>query len=141
MQKRSRKAAVGSWQASPPGYQDKGKGDDLAAGDYFVWTQLLEEATRRHSDVLLITGDVKEDWWRRERGQTRGPRLELVDELRNRCGGRLFMLRPESLLQHAKDVLDVAVSDASVQDGAGMKQPVLMAVGWYSSIPRGTRVV
>jgi len=100
----------------PPGYQDKGKGDDLAAGDYFVWTQLLEEATRRHSDVLLITGDVKEDWWRRERGQTRGPRLELVDELRNRCGGRLFMLRPESLLQHAKDVLDVAVSDASVQD-------------------------
>jgi PIN like domain len=100
----------------PPGYQDKGKGDDLAVGDYLVWAQLLEEAARRRGDVLLITGDVKEDWWRRERGQTRGPRLELVDELHSRCGGRLFMLRPESLLQHAKEVLNVAVSDASVQD-------------------------
>jgi hypothetical protein len=100
----------------PPGYKDRNKDDDLAVGDYLVWEQLLREADRRHCDVLLVTGDVKDDWWWRERGQTRGPRLELAEELRNRAGVQLFLLRPESLLVHAKDVLDVKVSDESLQD-------------------------
>jgi hypothetical protein len=63
-----------------------------------------------------VTGDVKEDWWRKERGQTRGPHPELVSELRDRVGTRLFMLRPESLLVHARDVLNLAISDESVED-------------------------
>jgi hypothetical protein len=100
----------------PPGYKDKSKDEYLAIGDYLVWEQVLAEAERRGCDFLLVTGDVKEDWWRRERGQVRGPRLELVEELRDRAGGRLFMMRPESLLQHAKNVLQVTVNDASVED-------------------------
>jgi hypothetical protein len=66
--------------------------------------------------VLLVTGDIKDDWWRKDRGQTRGPRLELVEEMRSRAGVRLFMLRPESLLLHARYVLEVEVRDESVQD-------------------------
>jgi hypothetical protein len=100
----------------PPGFKDKNKTDERAAGDYLIWKQLLDEAERRQTDVLLVTGDVKEDWWRRERGQTRGPRLELVDELRRCAGTRLFMLRPESLLIHAREVLSVEVQEESVQD-------------------------
>jgi hypothetical protein len=100
----------------PPGYMDRDKKDDRAAGDYLVWAQILEEAAKRHCDVLLITGDVKEDWWRREHGQLRGPRLELVQELRDRAGTQLFMLRPESLLLRAPQILRVRVSDESVQD-------------------------
>jgi hypothetical protein len=100
----------------PPGYKDKNKTDELAAGDYLVWKQLLNEAERRKRDVLLVTGDVKDDWWRKDRGQTRGPRPELVEELRRHVGVRLFMLRPESLLMHARDVLRVDVQEESVQD-------------------------
>lgn len=100
----------------PPGYKDKAKGDKQSVGDYLVWEQLLQEAERRQRDVLLVTGDVKEDWWRKDRGQTRGPRLELVEELQARAGVRLFMMRPESLLLHAKEALDVTVSDESLQD-------------------------
>ena len=100
----------------PPGYKDKNKTDERAAGDYLVWRQLLDEAERRRTDVLLVTGDVKDDWWRRERGQTRGPRLELVEELRRCADVRLFMLRPESLLIHAREVLSVEVQEESVQD-------------------------
>jgi predicted nucleic-acid-binding protein len=104
----------------PPGYldakKDKGDGTEGAAGDYLVWEQLLREAERRRCDVLLVTGDIKDDWWRKDRGQTRGPRLELVEEMRSRAGVRLFMLRPESLLLHARYVLEVEVRDESVQD-------------------------
>jgi hypothetical protein len=104
-------------EGTPPGYKDSGKKDTgLAVGDYLVWVQILEEVGKRHCDVLLVTGDVKEDWWRKEHGEIRGPGLELVEELRDRTGARLFMLRPESLLLHAKKVLRVKVNDTSVQD-------------------------
>lgn len=65
----------------PPGYLDKKKEDDYAAGDFLVWEQVLCEAADRNCDVLFVTGDVKEDWWRRSSGESRGPRLELVREM------------------------------------------------------------
>jgi hypothetical protein len=102
--------------AIPPGYKDKNKDDEQAVGDYLVWEQVLCEAERRKCDVLLVTGDMKEDWWRRERGQTRGPRLELIDEMHTRAGVRLLMTQPDRLLILARDVLDVEVQEQSVQD-------------------------
>lgn len=101
-------------QREPPGYLDKGKDDDGAAGDFLVWEQVMVEAARRRCDVLFVTGDVKEDWWRRESGEHRGPRLELVNELRSRAGVHLFMLRPTNLLSLGREVLAVTVQDESV---------------------------
>lgn len=101
----------------PPGYKDSGKQDPAAAaGDYLIWTQILREAKRRERDVLIVTGDVKEDWWRREHGELRGPRPELVEEMRLSSGVRLFMMRPETLLLHASQILQVEVQEGSVQD-------------------------
>ncbi|MFI7425278.1 PIN-like domain-containing protein [Nonomuraea sp. NPDC049684] len=105
----------------PPGFKDrsKNKGDEgaaRAAGDYLLWMQVIEEVKVRKVDVLLVTGDVKEDWWRKEEGEIRGPRLELVQEMKVLTGRQLLMLRPESLLMHAKKLLAIEVSDTSVQD-------------------------
>jgi predicted nucleic acid-binding protein len=100
----------------PPGYKDAGKAGVFPAGDYLVWLQTLREAKRRQQDVLVVTGDVKEDWWRREFGELRGPRPELAEEMRAEAGSRLYLLRPESLLVHARRVLQVEVHDESVKD-------------------------
>lgn len=100
----------------PPGYKDANKGGVDAAGDYLVWAQLILEARDRGKDVLLVTGDVKEDWWRRERGELRGPRLELVEEILGLAGVNLYLLRPDSLMIHARQALRVEVSDESVED-------------------------
>lgn len=75
----------------PPGYRDGRKDRDGnlvegSAGDYLVWAQVLREAQRRHRDVLFVTGDAKDDWWRKDHGQMRGPRLELFEELRAHAG-------------------------------------------------------
>jgi hypothetical protein len=103
-------------EREPPGYMDKSKDDTGAAGDYLVWEQLLVEAERRKCDVIFVTADAKEDWWRRDGGELRGPRPELVTEMRSRANSRLFMLRPTRLLELARTVLDVTVHDESVQD-------------------------
>lgn len=100
----------------PPAYKDSSKDDARAIGDYVVWEQVLREAEIRRCDVMLVTGDTKEDWWRKVSGELRGPRHELSDEIRVRANSALYMLRPESLLIHARKVLDVAVREQSVQD-------------------------
>lgn len=100
----------------PPGYMDSAKDEEKAAGDYLVWVQILLEAERRAKDVLLITGDVKEDWWRREQGELRGPRRELLDELRAFAGSMLYMLRPDRFMLRARSILRVQVRDESLED-------------------------
>jgi hypothetical protein len=100
----------------PPGYKDTGKSEGSPAGDYLVWCQVLHEARNARRDVLIVTADVKEDWWRREQGKVRGPRPELAQELQDFAGVRLFMLRPESLLLRAPQALQIQVHQESVQD-------------------------
>jgi hypothetical protein len=120
----------------PPGWKDAGKSDGQAAGDYLVWAQVLREARERTQDVLLITGDVKEDWWRREHGEIRGPLPGLVQEMKAFAGVRLFMLRPESLLIQARQALQIDVSDESVQDAERVDRSLAkasMAKGWFQN--------
>lgn len=100
----------------PPGYRDSGKDLIASAGDYLVWLQTIRQAMLQKRDVLFVTGDVKEDWWRREHGELRGPQPELVDEMKEHASVRLFMLRPESLLLQARQALQIDVRDESVQD-------------------------
>jgi hypothetical protein len=100
----------------PPGYKDSGKDLIASAGDYLVWLQTIHQAKLLKRDVLFVTGDVKEDWWRREHGELRGPQPELVEEMKEHSSVRLFMLRPESLLLQARQALQIDVSDESVQD-------------------------
>ncbi|WP_433890575.1 PIN-like domain-containing protein [Streptomyces sp. CA-111067] len=102
----------------PPGYEDfKNKPEDLATGDYLVWEQILVEGALRSCEVLLVTGDSKEDWWRLRDGDVPArPRAELVREMLERTGHRLFMVQPSGLLERAQSVLDLKVESASVRD-------------------------
>ncbi|MGW5662836.1 PIN domain-containing protein [Streptomyces sp. NPDC003758] len=100
----------------PPGYMDAKKDGDGAVGDFFVWEQLLRAASERGSDVLFVTADAKEDWWRKEHGYNRGPRPELTAELRRRGGGRLFLLSPKQFLEVAATILQLSLQAGSVED-------------------------
>ncbi|WOX21225.1 PIN-like domain-containing protein [Streptomyces solicathayae] len=92
----------------PPGFEDfKNKPPERAAGDYLLWVQLLKEAQSRKTDVLLVTGDVKKDWWHPRDGDVPArPRAELLVELREHADVRLFMLTPAELLTWAEELLD-----------------------------------
>jgi hypothetical protein len=101
----------------PPGYMDDDKNDpELSAGDYLVWEQLLREAEQRQCDVLFVTGDVKEDWWARVKGELRGPRAELSTEFRGRTQHSLYMLQPQDLLRRAGALTDVRIRPESAEE-------------------------
>ncbi|QIQ03504.1 PIN-like domain-containing protein [Streptomyces liangshanensis] len=122
----------------PPGYEDfRTKSPEQAAGDYVLWLQLMQEAQRRGGDVLLVTGDVKKDWWvPRDADIPARPRPELVVELRKQAGGRLYMLTPGELLKWAEDLLEgLEVDEDSVSDldrlrGEGQDGDTSAPTGW-----------
>lgn len=117
----------------PPGWRDANKREN-PEGDYLIWYETLQEAKRREVAVLFVTGDVKDDWWWRERGEVKGPLPQLAYEMRIIAGVRLFMLRPESLLVHAGNILGIRVSSESVRDA----QRVTSELTGYSYVEEGT---
>nr|WSZ99318.1 PIN domain-containing protein [Streptomyces sp. NBC_00857] len=103
----------------PPGYEDfKTKSAEQAAGDYLLWLQVMQEARGQDGDVLLVTGDVKKDWWVTRDGDIPArPRPELAVELRDHAGVRLYMLTPGELLIWAEELLEgLEVDEDSVSD-------------------------
>ncbi|MEU3881779.1 PIN-like domain-containing protein [Streptomyces californicus] len=110
----------------PPGYADYGsKTDERASGDYMIWRQVMTEAARVRSNVLLITGDVKDDWWTPRTGENLArPRAELRKEMRDEAGVELFMMTPSQLLAEAARVFALKVDERSVSDLASREGDV-----------------
>jgi hypothetical protein len=102
----------------PPGYEDfSSKPDEQAAGDYIIWKQIIGEASATGRDVLLVTGDVKEDWWTLRVGNNPArPRSELRNELRKEAGVELYMMTPSQLLTEASGAFELQVDERSVND-------------------------
>jgi hypothetical protein len=99
-----------------PGWKDAKKGDEFALGDCLIWLQTKRETQRRGQNILIVTEDAKKDWWRIDRGERRGPLPELAQEMRQSTGHRLFMLRTQSFVLHARKIFGLDVHDDSVQD-------------------------
>ncbi|MCL9761636.1 PIN-like domain-containing protein [Frankia sp. AiPa1] len=114
----------------PPGYRDKGKPGDAPVGDYLIWCEILDEAGRRDCDALFVTGDVKEDWWRRVREAPHGPRPELVREMALATGRFLFMVQPDGLLERARGLLGVTISAASLENVENVQRTQQVSGEW-----------
>lgn len=103
----------------PPGYLDADKDHgEYAAGDFLVWNAAVSEAIRRGVPLVIITADVKEDWWERSREHLIGPRPELVNEFKSRGGTSLTFLQPPGFLKIAREYLSVDVALQSIQNAA-----------------------
>ncbi|MFF3868916.1 PIN domain-containing protein, partial [Micromonospora sp. NPDC001898] len=82
----------------PPGYGDRKKTDPH--GDYILWRQALNEVATRRTPLLIVTRDVKEDWFWRVGGKTIGARPELVDECKREAGVGLSIMATRTFLYH-----------------------------------------
>ena len=100
----------------PPGYKDSDKPEPDRYGDLVLWKQMLTFASDTKQDLIFITGDMKEDWWRRERGNTIGARPELVEEFRKDAGGQVHFYAPKQFLQRAHDYLDAKISQSTYDE-------------------------
>lgn len=121
------KIAEKRYEASvPPGYKDKAKQGSYFVedrefvrkyGDFILWKEVIRKAASEQiSGVVLVTGDVKEDWWLEKRGKKLGPRKELLNEIYTEapCVQYFYMYDTASFLKHAKVHLEARVQDSSI---------------------------
>ncbi|WP_219847303.1 PIN-like domain-containing protein [Burkholderia gladioli] len=112
----------------PPGYKDKKKegaykfeGKDYIRkyGDLVLWNEIIDKAKNSsYKYIVLVTGDVKEDWWSERRGKRLGPRKELLDEIYAEAPNvdTFHMYDTSNFLQYAKDYLDENIKESSIND-------------------------
>lgn len=112
----------------PPGYKDiKKPGSYLHEdkeyvrkyGDLILWEEIIEKAkTDKIKNLILVTGDVKEDWWYEKRGKKLGPRKELLNEIYFKAPDleNFHMYDTSTFLKYAKQQLKLNIKDSSISE-------------------------
>tara|TARA_B100002051_G_scaffold272974_1_gene310778 strand:+ start:1741 stop:3132 length:1392 start_codon:yes stop_codon:yes gene_type:complete len=112
----------------PPGYKDSKKDGAYLHedkefirkyGDLILWFEIIEKAiSDKLKYVVLVTGDVKEDWWFEKRGRKLGPRLELLNEIYTKAPDldTFFLYDTASFLKFAQKELDDKIKDSSINE-------------------------
>ena len=102
----------------PPGYKDADKQGNEKYGDLVIWEQILKQVRNNKSDpkfkhIIFVIDDVKPDWWLKEKGKIKGPRPELVYEIKQAGASLFYMYSLERFLEFAKPYLNIELSESS----------------------------
>jgi hypothetical protein len=89
----------------PPGYMDfkekQNEGNRSLYGDVILWKQVISKAKGTAQSIILVTDDLKEDWWYKFKGKTISPRPELIKEFKNETQKRINIYRADTFLEMA----------------------------------------
>lgn len=69
----------------PPGFKDEKKSDEKKYGDLIIWYQIIDKAKDSKKAIVLISGDVKEDWWLEKEGKRLMPLPQLKKEISDKA--------------------------------------------------------
>ncbi|MGI5238749.1 PIN-like domain-containing protein [Dactylosporangium sp. CA-139066] len=122
----------------PPGYKDLQNKPTAyrAAGDYILWRQVLDRAAETAvKSVVLVTNDVKEDWWTLDKnGAALHVRPELRQEMAEVAKAELALLTLSSFLEAASAVLPGKVSSETVSEVRASEGELQLArlVSWLT---------
>ncbi|OMF39023.1 MULTISPECIES: PIN-like domain-containing protein [Paenibacillus] len=101
-----------------PGFMDRDKGNANSHGDYFVWKQMQRKSLESSHDIIFITLDLKEDWFRDKDQQL--PREDLLKEFYEVTQNRIMIISLTSFLEECSVYLNGDIRElvaySSVQD-------------------------
>lgn len=89
----------------PPGFKDKNKKENKY-GDLILWYQIIEKAQNIKKPIILISDDVKEDWWLKKNGERLCPLPQLKKEMYDKAGVDFHIYTIEKFLEHANPKID-----------------------------------
>jgi hypothetical protein len=106
----------------PPGYKDMDKGNVRKYGDLIIWFQIIEKANELKIPIILVTDDRKDDWWLKFKGQTIGPRPELIQEMRSEANVPFYMYQADQFMEHAQKYLQREIEKEAVEEVRGVRR-------------------
>jgi len=100
----------------PPGYEDQeGKIGFQVYGDLILWLQTIDFAKEHKKPIILITNDLKEDWWQ-DKSENRIPRHELIVEFSDKTKQQFWMYTGELFLHKANQYFKSNVGNSTIQE-------------------------
>ncbi|MDO3381596.1 PIN-like domain-containing protein [Gilvimarinus algae] len=112
----------------PPGYKDSDKSGVYSIGkieylrkygDLVVWKEILRKINQDEiTNFLFITSDLKDDWWRKSKGKTLGPRRELLNEVYTCCESlqNFYMYDTANFLKYSEQYLGLDIEKKSIDE-------------------------
>ncbi len=104
----------------PPGYMDakdkQNDGNRSLYGDIIVWKQVIAKAQQYEHSIILITDDLKEDWWYKFKGKTISPRPELIKEFKEETDKRINIYQADQFLELASKNLSIQTQREAIQE-------------------------
>lgn len=106
----------------PPGYRDAHKDPPDRYGDFFAWKQVLAWAKANAKDVILVTSDAKEDWWRSAKGYTISPQPGLVAEFLQQSAKTFYAYRTHSFVSTAAKYTKIEGAEDAAKEIGTLKE-------------------
>jgi hypothetical protein len=100
----------------PPGFGDIEKTGYKRYGDLVLWFQVIDKAKEIEKPIILVTGEKKEDWWRKNERKTLGPRPELIDEMRERANVLFHLYHTDEFVRYAKEYLNIQIDEEVIEE-------------------------
>lgn len=100
----------------PPGFKDAEKKDEQKYGDFILWKQLLDFAKEKSLPIIFVTGEKKEDWWIKNKGEIVSPRIELRHEFQEYVGQLFWMYRTQRFLEKVKEEFKIDINQKSIEE-------------------------
>ena len=101
----------------PPGYRDaKNKEGVDKYGDFLIWNEIFEKAKAVEKPIIVVTDDVKDDWWQEFHGAKVGPRPELVEEMLEYASQRFYLYTLSQFLDYASAFLKRKVDKIAIEE-------------------------
>lgn len=104
----------------PPGFADakskESTGERNLYGDLIVWKQIIYKAKEEGKNIIFITDDRKEDWWKISNGQTISPRKELFKEFMVETEQRILIYKADNFLSYARERLNATIDEETIKE-------------------------
>lgn len=94
----------------PPGYKDDKKDGLSKYGDLIWWKEILQYVKKNNVDVILVTDDVKEDWWDKKPDGSYILRQELIQEF-EKTGQQIFPYTSHTFFEAVGEDYHINVPD------------------------------
>ncbi len=100
----------------PPGYMDvKNKYGNDVYGDLVIWKEILKKSLESKCDVIIVTDDVKEDWFLQFKGNNCGPHPSLIKEFKDKTNQDVYIYTLDRFLA-LSEKLKFDVKDETIQE-------------------------
>ena len=93
-------------QKVPPGYKDDKKPEDKKYGDLILWYQIIDKAKKSKKPIILISGDVKEDWWLEKNDKRIMPLPQLKKEIFEKAEVDFHIYTADRFLEYYDEAVD-----------------------------------